>query len=400
MLKHGLTVSLLLLAFTVGFAKNDTKKKDEKGYKFTEVKTLATTPVKNQSSSGTCWSFSGTSFFESELLRQGKPEVDLSEMFIVRHSYMEKAEKYVRMHGATNFAAGGSTYDVMHVIKEYGIVPEEVYTGLNYGTDVHRHGELDAVLEAYVKAVVSNKNRTLTTAWKEGFNGILDAYLGKLPEKFTYQGKEYTPKTFAASLGLNMDDYMSITSFSHHPFYETFAIEVPDNWAWAPSYNIPLDDFARIFANSIDKGYTVYWASDVSERGFAYNKGFAVVPDADLSDMTDSEKARWTKLTDSEKESQLYKLEEPGAEKKITQEMRQEAFDNYQTTDDHGMHIVGTAVDQKGNKYYKVKNSWGPNQIYGGYFYASEPFVLYKTLNIVVNKNAIPDDIAKKMNLK
>ena len=370
---------------------------NNEGYKFTDQKILKYTPVQNQASSGTCWSFSGAAFLESEILRLKGEEVNLSEMYIVRCALLDKAEKFVRMHGKSNFSAGGATHDVMNMIKKYGALPEEVYTGLNYGTTTHRHAEMEKVLEGYINGVIENPNRKLSTAWRAGFEGILDAYLGKVPETFTYKGKEYTPMTFAESLGLNMDDYISFTSFTHHPFYEQFAIEVPDNWAGGLSYNVPIDEFAQLFSNAIDKAFTIYWASDVSEKGFAYNRGFAVVPDADITIMSDSEKARWTALTESEKQNELYKLDKPGTEKKITQELRQEAFDNYETTDDHGMQIVGTATDQIGNKYYKVKNSWGTEQVYGGFFYASEPFVLYKTTNMVIHKDAIPKDILKKL---
>lgn len=401
MLKKVLAVvAIVSVSLSAGAQEPGKKPEKKKDYEFTDVKLLQTTPVKNQNSSGTCWSFSGIAFLESELLKQGKPEMDLSEMFIVRQAYIEKAERYVRMHGATNFGAGGSALDVIDMVKKYGIVPEEAYRGLNYGTDIHRHGELDAVLEAYVKAVVTNKNRKLTPAWKEGYIAILDAYLGKFPETFTYEGKEYTPKSFFDSLGLNMDDYVSFTSFSHHPFDTQFAVEVPDNWACGLSYNVPLDDFSRIIENSIDKGYTIFWASDVSERGFAYNKGYAVVPDDEVKDMSDSEKARWTTLTEEEKQAELKARKEEKKEKTITQENRQEAFDNYETTDDHGMQIVGTATDQNGKRFYKVKNSWGADNEYDGYFYASEPFVLYKTISYVVNKNAVPKDIQKRLNLK
>lgn len=401
MLKQIIAAILLLGLPSYMTARDKTEKENKKeGYKFTSQTEIKTTPVKNQNSSSTCWSFAGMAFLESELLRQNKPEVDLSEMWIVRHSYLEKAQKYVRMHGSINFSGGGATHDVLHIVKEYGLVPEEVYSGLNYGTDIHRHGELDAVLEAYVKAVISNKNKSITTAWKDGFNGILDAYLGKIPESFSYQGKEYTPKSFAESLELDMDDYLSFTSFTHHPFYNSFAIEVPDNWAWETSYNLPLDEFGSLFDYAINSGYPVYWASDVSEKGFNANKGIAVVPDVKITDMSDSEKARWSKLTAKEKEEEKYKLDTPLPEIEITQELRQEAFDNYQTTDDHGMLIVGIASDQNGNKYYKVKNSWGTDQIYEGFIFASEPYVLYKTTNLVIHRSAIPKEIAKKLNLK
>lgn len=370
----------------------------QKGYTFTDQKVIPSTPAKNQASSGTCWSFSGIGFLESELLRAGKPEVDLSEMFVVYYTYLEKAEKFVRMHGSVNFSAGGATHDVMNVVKKYGIVPEEVYRGLNYGEEQHKHGELDAILKSYVDAVI--KNKTLTPVWETGFKAILDIYLGKIPETFTYQGKEYTPKSFAESLGLNMDDYVSFTSFAHHPFYTQFAVEVPDNWAWGLSYNVPLDEFSRLFSSAVDAGFPIFWASDVSEKGFRYNEGFAVIPDAAVEDMSDSEKARWTVLTAAEKEKQLYNFDKPVKEKVITQEIRQNAFDNYETTDDHGMLIMGSAVNQEGGKFYKVKNSWGQSQLYKGHFYTSEPFVLYKTTNMVINKNAIPKDIAKKLKIK
>lgn len=370
------------------------------GYKFTDVKSLETTPVKNQSRSGTCWSFSGIALVENEILRNGGEEVDLSEMWVVRHTYMEKAEKYVRMHGTINFAGGGATHDVMNVIRKYGIVPEEAYKGLNYGTELHQHGELDAVLKAYVEAIIKNPNRKLSSAWKNGVNAILDTYLGPVPEKFTYKGVEYTPKSFAASLKFDPDQIVSLTSFSHHPFYEQFAVEVPDNWAWGLSYNLPLDEFMKVMEAAVDGGYSILWASDVSEKGFAWNKGLAVIPEADLESMDGTEQARWVKLTEAEKQAALYKFDKPGKEKTITQEVRQEAYDDYETTDDHGMLIMGKAADQAGNKYFKVKNSWGTAGIYGGYFYASYPFVAYKTMNIMVNKAALPKDVAKKLGLK
>ena len=286
----------------------------------------------------------------------------------------------------------------MNIIKKYGIVPEEVYPGLNYGSDKHNHGELDAVLAAYIEAIVERKSQ-ITPAWKEGFNGILDAYLGKFPEKFTYQGKEYTPKSFAESLGLNMDDYVSFTSFTHHPFYEAFAIEVPDNWAWGESYNVPLNDFDHILNNTIDNGYTIFWAADVSERGFNYSKGYAIIPEEKKADdEKGTDKARWTGLSPEERKAARQKG--PGEEQEITQELRQAGYDKFETTDDHGMQIVGKAVDQNGTTYFKVKNSWGDAGIYNGFFYASEPYVLYKTMNMVVNKKAVPKDIAKKLGLK
>ena len=392
-----LSCILATFAFTAFAAEKTTAAVDT--FQFTIVKENKITPVKNQASSGTCWSFSGLGFFESELLRMGKPEVDLSEMFVVYHSYSDKADKFVRTNGHINFAAGGSFYDVMYVLKNYGIVPELQMNGLNYGEDSHRHGELDALTEAYVKTVVRNPNKKLSTAWKAGFDGILDAYLGKLPTEFTVNGKKFTPVTYAQSLGLNMDDYVSLTSFTHHPFYTKFAIEIPDNWRWGESYNLPLDEFAKVFENAVDKGYTIAWGSDVSEKGFTRN-GVAVNPELKKENLPGSDQARWLNISQKEMEAKILAANGPQPEVKVTQELRQEGFDNYQTTDDHGMVIYGSATDQNGAKYYLVKNSWGTDSKYKGIWYASESFVLHKTINIVVHKDAVPKDILKKMGVK
>ena len=336
------TIACALLSMSFCSWANENKT-DSVGYQFTVTKELKTNPVKDQSRSGTCWSFSTLSFIEDDLLRQGKPAVDLSEMFIVRNDYIEKAIKYVRMHGDIAFSAGGSAYDVLYIIDKYG----------------------------------------------------------KVPEKFTYNGVEYTPQSFAKSLGIKASDYVPLTSFTHHDFYKPFAIEVPDNWLWSEYYNIPLNELMETIDYAIDKGFTVMWASDVSEKGFQYLKGFAVVPvEKKNENLSGTELARWVKLSKSEKEGELYKFEEPEEEQYIDQKLRQEAFDNYETTDDHGMVFVGTAVDQNGTKYYKVKNSWGTEQIYGGFFYASEAFVKYKTMDILVHKDAVPVKILKKLHLK
>lgn len=394
-----LLLSCILTAFAaITFAADKTTAAVDT-FQFTIVKENKITPVKNQASSGTCWSFSGLGFFESELLRMGKPEVDLSEMFVVYHSYSDKADKFVRTNGHINFAAGGSFHDVMYVLKNYGIVPEQQMNGLNYGEDSHRHGELDALTEAYVKTVVRNPNKKLSTAWKAGFDGILDAYLGKLPTEFTVNGKKFTPVTYAQSLGLNMDDYVSLTSFTHHPFYTKFAIEIPDNWRWGESYNLPLDEFAKVFENAVDKGYTIAWGSDVSEKGFTRN-GVAVNPELKKENLPGSDQARWLNISQKEMEAKILAANGPQPEVKVTQELRQEGFDNYQTTDDHGMVIYGSAKDQNGAKYYLVKNSWGTDSKYKGIWYASESFVLHKTINIVVHKDAVPKDILKKLGVK
>lgn len=394
-------LSLTLVAvLSVGMvsAQDDEKKE---GYQFTTIKEIPTTSVKDQYRSGTCWSFSGLGFLEAEMLRTGHPQVDLSEMFIVWHTYDEKAMKYVRLHGNLNFSAGGAFHDVTHVIKKYGIVPEEVYTGLNYGETKHVHGEMDRVLKSQAEAVIENPNKKLSSAWREAIRGTLNTYLGEIPESFEYEGKTYTPMSFASDyVGMSMDDYVEISSYTHHPFYSKFIIEVPDNWMWDEVYNVPLDDLEAIIDNSIENGYTVAWAADVSEKGFnTSKKGVAVVPAVDKEEMSDAEIARWEKLSEKEKDEELYKLEKPGLEKTITQEIRQEAFDNYSTTDDHGMLIVGTATDQNGTRYYKVKNSWGEYNDYDGFFFASKPYVRFKTMSIMVHKDAIPKSIQKKLNL-
>jgi bleomycin hydrolase len=371
---------------------------DSTGFKFTDVKVLKTTPVKNQNKSGTCWCFSGNSFIEDEILSKKGKEVDLSEMFVVRQCYLEKADRYVRLNGATNFAAGGSIVDVAHVWRELGAVPEQVYNGLAYGEDGHVHGELDAVLEAYLKGVVANHNKRLSTAWRKGFEAILDAYLGPVPATFTVDGKTYTPRSWADAQGIDPDDYVAVTSFSHHPFYSAFALEVPDNWLWAQYQNVPLNELKAIVDNSIERGHTVVWAADVSEGGFKWRKGYAVIPkEKDTNDMEGTELSRWVQLSDKDRKAERYEIKGPVPEIEVTQESRQEMFDRYETTDDHGMVIVGTATDQEGNRYYKVKNSWDTNQLYGGYFYVSEPYFLAKTMSVLVSRDAIPADIAKKL---
>ncbi|MDR2040312.1 MAG: aminopeptidase [Bacteroidales bacterium] len=378
-------------------------------YEFTVIKEVKTTPVKDQSSSGTCWGYAGISFIESELLRKGKPEYDLSEMWIVRHTYPAKAEKYMRLHGKINMEAGGSFEDVFWVMRTFGIVPQEVYQGLNYGEDRNVHAELDAIAKAYVTAVLKThddakaKNRayTLTTAWLNGFNGFMDAYLGERPEKFTYQGKQYSPQSFMQSLDVDLDDYVSITSYTHHPFYQKFILEIPDNWIWGASYNLPMDEMLEVARYALNNGHSVLWGADVSEKGFAYRKGFAVVPETNAEEMSASDKAHWIGVSDKERESQIMKLDGIVPEKKITQEMRQQAFDNFLTTDDHGMHITGIAKDQNGNTFFKVKNSWGTSDSkYNGYFYVSEPYFSFKTMNYIVHKEAIPKHIAKKLNIQ
>lgn len=393
-----ITCSMVLFAsFSAMYGQEGQK---EEGYQFTPVKELKITPVKNQNRTGTCWSFSGVGLIEAELLRTGKGEYNLSEMFIANHSYKDKADKFVRLHGKLNFAQGGSFADVIYVFKHYGAVPGELYKGLEYGQDNHVHGELAEVATAYVNAVIKNRDRKLSTAWKKGFDGVIDTYLGKLPETFTYQGKQYTPKSFGESLGLNFDDYVSLTSYTHHPFYSQFPLEIEDNWRWAPSYNLPIHELMEVLDHAINNGYTIAWGSDVSEKGFTRN-GIAVAADIEALESSGSDQARWVGLSQTERDAEVKKLvEKPCKEIEVTQELRQQAYDNYQTTDDHGMLIYGIAKDQTGKKFYMVKNSWGTESKYKGHWYASEAYVAYKTMNIVLHKDALPKTIQSKLGIK
>lgn len=392
------TLAVALAVPSFSYAKD--KKKEKDGYVFETIKENPITSIKDQHRSSTCWSFSGLGLIEAEILRTSGREVDLSEMYIVSKSLSDKAEKFIRMYGHFNYGPGGSFDDVIEVIRECGIVPESAMPGLNYGEDMHAHNELDAVTMAYLKALVSKpQGGKLTTAWKNGFEGILSAYLGDRPDKFVVDGVEYTPQTYWESFGIDVNDYVSLTSFTHHPFYSQFTIEVPDNWRGDLAYNLPIDELMEVMENAIMQGYTFAWASDVSEKGFTRN-GLAVVPDVDFESMSGSDKERWLGKSEDERNAELYKLDKPGYEKKVDQKLRQEEFDNQLTTDDHGMLIFGIAEDQNGTKYYMVKNSWGLSGKYEGIWYASETFVKFKTLNIVVHKDAIPDEIKAKLSIE
>ena len=319
-------------------------------------------------------------------------------MFVVGKSYRDRAVKYVRLDGHLNFAAGSSFGDVLHVIDDYGIVPQSEMQGLNYGSELPEHFELDAALKGYVDAIKSNPNRKLSTAWINGFDGIVEAYFGEYPETFTVDGTEYTPESYRDFLGINYDDYVNLTSFTHHPFYEPFVIEVCDNWRWDTAYNLPMDEMMEVMYNAIENGYTIAWGSDVSEKGFTRD-GLAVMPVEEKKAAAGSDQERWVGKANEEAEAEPKKAELP-KEMTITQEMRQEGYDRKTTTDDHGMHIYGLAKDQNGTNYFMVKNSWGEAGKYKGIWYASDPFVRYKTLNIVVHKDALPKHIAKKLGIK
>ena len=400
-MKNLLTLLMLCTAFAAGAQTAETGGEPE-GYRFTDRNILRTTPVKDQNRSGTCWCYSTMTMLESEILRSGGREMHLSEMWIVRHSFMDKAEKYMRMHGTINFAEGGASRDVTEGIKAHGIVPNDVYPGLNYGTDKPDFHELSRVLKAYLDAVMAaseDGKKPLSTAWKRGFDALLDTYFGVCPETFEWEGRSYSPQSFAASLPIDMEDYVDLTSFTHHPFYTQFIIEIPDNWMWGTVYNVPLDEMMAAIDHALDKGYTVAWGTDVSDKGFSRTKGIGILPEADLESMSGTEAEKWGQLTQREKEEALYKFDKPGKERTVTQQSRQEAFDNYDTTDDHGMVIVGTAEDQNGTTYYKVQNSWNVNSPYKGFWYFSKPFVALKTTSITINRNALPAALRKKLNL-
>lgn len=369
-------------------------------YQFTTVKEIPVTSIKDQHRSGTCWCFSAMSFLESEVIKSQNIKdtlqyPDLSEMFVVNRSYHDRAIKYVRLNGSMGFSAGSGFGDALEVIREYGIVPQSVYSGMNYGYDLPVQGELDAVLKGYVDAVVKNPNRTLTPVWPKGFDGILSAYLGEIPETFTENGKTYTPESYRDALGINPDDYVNISSYTHHPFYSQFAVEVQDNWRGSTAYNLPLDEFMAVIDNAIENGYTVLWGGDVSEAGFTRD-GLALLLDTSAKETSGSDQEHWVGKND---DAEGGKAEVP-AEVDVTPELRQLYFDNKQTTDDHGMHLYGTAKDQFGNKYYLIKNSWGVTGKYDGTWYMSEAFVKGKTINYVVNRKAIPAEIKKKLGIK
>jgi bleomycin hydrolase len=356
------------------------------GFQFQPIVDLEVLPVENQGASGTCWSYCSSSFLESEMIRMGKEPVDLSEMFTVRKVYEEKAVNYVRMHGAYNFGQGGALPDVIQMYGKYGAVPEEAYTGLNYGTDVNKHSEMEAMLKAMLDAVVSNPNKQLSPVWKEAIAAVLDAYLGDYPAEFEYKGKKYTPKTFAEQvIGVKADDYVQVSSFQEHPLYKPFIMLVPDNWTFGPTYNVQLAEMTDIIDHALREGYSISWAADVSEKYFSWKNGVAYVPVKEFTEMNDEER--------------MSMFKGPKPERTITPEMRQEAYDNYTTTDDHGMHIVGLVKDQNGKEWYKVKNSWGESNDHKGYLFASKAFVQFKTTAILLHKGGIPKEIRKKLDI-
>lgn len=400
-MKKTLIVALMALAVTGASAKTAKDSTNSNKPVFTVIKELPVTSMKDQNKSGTCWAYSTLSFFESEILKNSGKTYDLSEMFVANKTYMDRATKAVRMHGDVSFSQGGSAYDVLYCLKNYGIVPENAMPapGTLIGDSLANFDEFFEVMPPYVEGIAKSKASKISSAWKNGLQGILDAYLGEIPESFSYEGKTYTPQSFVESLGLNLDDYVTITSYTHHPMWSQFAVEVQDNWRWPLSYNVPIEDLTRIIDNALENGYTVAWGGDVTEDGFTRD-GLGIAYDMDkVRSMSGTDADRWFQLSKTEKKNMADSLGVNIPEIVPTQEMRQTAFDNWETTDDHGMHIYGVAKDQNGREYYMVKNSWGEFGDYKGTWYMTKNFVAYKTMDYMVNKNAIPKDIRKKLGI-
>ena len=404
-MKKIMTIALALI-IAVGSAGAAKKKAPEKKNTnkpvFTTIKEIPITSVKDQNRSGTCWDYSTLSFFEAEILKNTGKTYDLCESFVCNKTYMERAIQVVRFHGDCQFAQGGSAEDVLATMKTHGIVPEGTmpFPGSLYGDSLNNLNEFFKLLEPYVAAVAKSDAKKISSQWKVGLQGILDAYLGKCPESFTYEGKRYTPKSFMASLGIDLNDYVSITSYTHHPFYTTFAVEVQDNWRFPQSYNVPMDEMMQIIDNAIEQGYTVAWGGDVSEDGFT-RKGLAYAIDAKKTtqNLQGSDMAKWLKMTTTKKRDIIDSLGVSVPEIVPTQQMRQERFDNWELTDDHGMHIFGVAKDQNGKEYYMVKNSWGETGDYKGIWYMTKAFIAANTMDFLINKKAIPANIRKKLGL-
>ncbi|AIJ38993.1 C1 family peptidase [Flavobacterium psychrophilum] len=370
----------------VNSLKINASEKSKEAFKFTDVVNVENTSIKNQGSSGTCWSYSANSFLESEMIKMGKKPIELSQIFSARNAYVEKGRNYVRMHGAVTLGDGGAFHDVMNMYRKYGAVPRSVYTGLNYGTDKNKFGEMAALGEALLAAVVKNPNGELTPNWEKAYTAVIDSYLGETPKSFDYNGKKYTPETFAKEVvGINAEDYIEISSLQEYPYYSKFVLMVPDNWAFDQVYNVKINELTDVIDNALKSGYSVAWGGDVSEKTFSWKNGVAFVPEKKIDDMTPEEKADL--------------FNGPKKEAVVTEEMRQKAFDNYTTTDDHGMHIVGLSKDQNGKEYYIVKNSWGTTNDYKGYLYMTKEFVKYKTTDIMLNKKALSADMAKKLKI-
>lgn len=399
-MKKVLSLALISL-MAVGAQAQEAEKKASNKPVFTTIKENPITSIKDQNRSGTCWDYSTISFFEAEILKATGKTYDLCESFVANKTYMERATQVVRFHGDCQFSQGGSAEDVLATMKKHGIVPEGTmpFPGSLYGDSLNNFNEFFSLMEPYVAAIAKSSAKKISGQWKVGLQGILDAYLGKCPEEFTYEGKKYTPQTFVKSLGINLDDYVSITSYTHHPFYSAFAVEVQDNWRFPLSYNLPMDEMMKVIDNAIEKGYTVAWGGDVSEDGFT-RQGLAYAIDTKKTEsLQGSDMAKWLKMTAAKKKNLIDSLGCNVPEITPTQELRQERFDNWELTDDHGMLIYGVAKDQNGKEYYMVKNSWGETGEYKGIWYMTKTFIAANTMDFLINKNAIPKDIRKKLGI-
>ena len=401
-MKKIVTFALMaLVTLSASAAKKKAEPKDKNKPVFTIIKEIPITSIKDQNRSGTCWNYSTLSYFEAEILKATGKTYDLCESFVANKTYLERAIQVVRYHGDCQFAQGGSAEDVLATLKTHGICPEDAmpFPGSLYGDSLNNFNEFFSLLEPYVAAIAKSDAKKISNQWKVGLQGILDAYLGKCPEKFTYEGKEYTPKEFVKSLGINLNDYVSITSYTHHPFYSAFAVEVQDNWRFPLSYNLPMDEMMQVIDNAVEQGYTIAWGGDVSEPGFTRQGLAYAIDDKQTQSLSGSDMAKWLKLSADKKKNIIDSLGCTVPEIVATQQLRQERFDNWELTDDHGMLIYGTAKDQNGKEYYMVKNSWGETGEYKGIWYMTKTFIAANTMDFLVNKNAIPANIRKKLGI-
>ena len=376
-MKKIIAISLVLASLSL-FGQDTIRNKKDGGFIFSNMKGLEATEVKNQNKSGTCWSFGGVSFFESEMIRMGLKPINFSEMFVVRMAYEMKAERYVRMHGKAQFSPGGQLHDIVEVAKKYGMLSQEAYNGQPIANGKPHHNEMDAMAKAMIDVVVKNPNRKLSPYWKTAYSKMLDAYLGEIPS----EGE--IAKETAKESGIDWNKYIEITSFTHLPYFEKSVLLIPDNWTYSSYYNLPLTDFLSVTKKALETGFTVGWDADVSDKGFSFKNGIAIYPAVEWSVMS------------KERKKEIFSA--PSEEKMLTADERQELYDNYVTSDDHLMHIVGTCTDQNGKLYFKVKNSWGADRNDAeGYIYVSEAYFAANTIAIMLHKDCVGKTLAKKL---